>query len=230
MRSTTSIWTSLLADLLAGHGLLEGVGELGLGLTGVGLLLVPGLLDLEVALGLSDASLGIVLGRFLIAVCRRFDDRGVTLGLGALDGGIAGRLGFADLGIAGDFGGALAAEGIEIAHVVTDIADGETDDLKAHVRHVRVGNLADALGEGLAVLIDALDCHGPQDGALGALKGLEGNLGDLPLGLTDELLRRGADGFLGAGDFHLRDAVDGDGDALLGVDLRGLHREGHNLE
>ena len=220
----------LFADVLPGLRLLQGVGEFGLGLARVRLLLVARLLDAEVPLGGGDAGLRLEPGRFLVAVGLRGHDGGVALGLGAADGGVARRLRLADLGVARDFRRALAAQRVEVALVVADVADGEAHDFEAHVGHVGPGHLADALGERFAVLINVLDRHGAEDGALGPFERLQGDLRDLALGLADELLRRRADGLLGARHLHLRHAVHGDGHALFRVDLGRLHGEGHDLE
>ena len=71
-----------------------------------------------------------------------------------------------------------AAEGFEVSLGVPDVANGEADDGQAHVGHVPGGDFLDFGGEGVPVLIQFLDGHGPKNGSQVAFQGLGGDVFD----------------------------------------------------
>ena len=189
------------------------------------------LLDLEVAL------------RFrLLGLRERFREHALLIGLrlgnrrfasrnGAPDGRVA--LGFGG----GDVGIALDARDIGLAHVgdvfvlVADLFDGEGNDFEAHLVHVVGAGGAHAIADHLRLLDDFFDGELSDDAAQMAFHHQADQAFALLIGFGEELFGRGEDGFLVGLHLDLSDGLDGDGDALLGVEilLRG-HVERHEFE
>ena len=67
------------------------------------------------------------------------------------------------LGVADDFGGALLAEGLDVAEVVGDAVDDDQVAADADLGEVHGGVLRDLLGDLLALLDDLLDAQGADD-------------------------------------------------------------------
>ena len=174
---------------------------------------------LEVAFGLGDRGVG--------GEPRRLP---LLIGLGFLDAGVAFGLGLADGRVPLDLRGSSYTESLEVALLILDVADREADDFQPHVGHVGGGHVTHLLGKGHTVAVNVLDGHRAENGALLPLEGLQGDLRDLPHGLAQELLRRGAYRILAASDFDLRNAVHRNRDALLGVDPGRVDWKGHNFQ
>ncbi len=105
------------------------------------------------------------------------------------------------------------------------------DDFEAHLAHVVHAGGAHALGDHLGLFDDLLDGELADDAAQVAFHDEADEAFALVGRFGEELLGRGEDGFLVGADLDLRDGFDGDGDALLGVEvlLRG-DVEAHELE
>ena len=162
------------------------------------------LLDAEIALGFGDLRVRFEPGRLPGTVRLSLSDARVPLRLGPSDVRVARGLSLADLRVAPDLSGPRAAQRLEVSLLVLDVPEREADDLEAHVRHVGAGHLPHPLGEGLPVLVDLLHRQGAEHGALVPLEGLKRDLCDLIGALPEELLRRGPDRVLAAGNLHLR--------------------------
>jgi hypothetical protein len=123
------------------------------------------LLDVEVALrfGLFGQRRG--LGDDALLVGAAFGDGGFAQRIGAADGGVALGFGGGDLGVALDAGYVGPAHVGDVLVLVADLADGEADDLEAHLAHVVHAGGAHALGDHLGLLDDLLDGELADDAA-----------------------------------------------------------------
>ncbi len=242
----------LLLDPDLDRLLLQLVRHVGVGLLQVrfALLFGDGLRRLEVRdLGRPPRGrLRFRLAPVLVRLC--FSDRGVALGLGLLrellrfrlpfprlalriglrDHRLLGRDGFGDGRGALYFRDARFSEGLEIAVLVADIADGEGVDSEAHVREVPGGDLLHLLRELIAVLVDVLDAERAQDRPQVALHRFERDLGDLLGRFSEEALGGGMKRSLVFLDLDLGDTVHQDGNALRRVHLGRRDVESHHFE
>jgi len=133
----------LLLHLLLGGVFLHVVGQIRLGLLRGDRGLVLRRLGLVVPLSLPDLGFG-------------HEPRGLPflVGLRRTGHGIPLRFGLTDGRVALDLCGSRLAQGVQIALIVADIADGKGHDTHAHVGHVRSGLLLHALGELVSLLVD----------------------------------------------------------------------------
>ena len=188
-------------------------------------------LDIQIALRLGLLGQRLRLGQHALLVGSGLGDGGFAQCDGAADGGIA--LGFGG----GNIGIALDARDVRTAHVgdvvvlVADFLDGERDHFEAHLAHVFRAGGAHALAHHLRLLHDLLDGELADDAAQVAFHHQADQAFALRRRLGEELLGGGEDGFAVGADLDLRDGFDGDGDALLGVEVL-LRRdvEGHQLQ
>ena len=223
-------------DLFGDDLLLHDVGLELVGFVGLGLLTAGGfgelrLLDVEVALGFGLFGEGEGLGEDALLIGGGFGYGGFAESDGAADGGVALGFGGGDLGVALDAGYVGAAHVGDVLVFVADLADGEGDDFEAHLAHVVHAGGAHALGDHLGLFDDLLDGELADDAAEVAFHDEADEAFALVGGFGEELLGRGEDGFFVGADFDLRDGFDGDGYALLGVEvlLRG-DVEAHEFE
>ena len=151
--------------------------------------------------------------------------------LGPFDGGVA--FGFRG----GDIGVLLDARDIRPAHVgdvfvlVADFLDGEGNDFQAHLVHVLGAGGPHAVGHHLRLLDDFFHRQLADDAAQVAFHHQPDQRFAFLLGLGQELLRRGLNGFRVRFDFDLGHGFHRDGHALFGVEvlLRG-HIERHQFQ
>ena len=223
-------------DLFGDDLLLHDVGLELVGFVGLGLLTACGfgelgLLDVEVALGFGLLGEGEGFGEDALLIGGGFGYGGFAQSYGAADGGVALGFGGGDLGVALDAGYVGAAHVGDVLVLVADLADGEGDDFEAHLAHVVHAGGAHALGYHLGLFDDLLDGELADDAAEMAFHDEADEAFALVGGLGEELLGGGEDGLFVGADFDLRDGFDGDGYALLGVEvlLRG-YVEAHELE
>ena len=163
--------------------------------------------------------LGERLGQHALLIGLRFRHRRFAGCHGALDGRVA--LGFGG----GHIGIALDASHVGLAHVgdvfvlVADLFDGEGNYFQAHLVHVVGAGAAHAVADHLRLLDDFFDGELSDDAAQVAFHHQADQAFALLIGLGQELLGRGEDRFFVGLHLDLSDGLDGDGDALLGVEI-----------
>src|SRR5207247_4429596 len=92
------------------------------------------------------------------------------------------------------------------------------------------GHFLHLRGEGVAVLVNFLDGHRPEDGAQMAFEGLHGDILDFLNALAEELLGGGGDGNVVALYFDLRDAIHFHRHTFARVNLRRIHVDGEQFQ
>ena len=214
----------LYLDLLGDHALLHDIGLELVGLVGLGFLPAGRLgklrlLDVEVALGFGLPSERSGLGDHAILVARSLGDGRFAERVRAADGGIAFRFGRGDLGVAFDAGDVRPTHVGDVFVLVAHLADGEGDDLETHLAHVVGAGGAHALGHHLRLFHNLLNRQLADDAAQVTFHDQADETLALVGRLGEELLGGGKDRLLVGADLDLRDGLDRNGDALLGVEV-----------
>jgi len=211
-------------DEFGDHLLLHDVGLQFVGLVGLRLLAAR----LLGVLRFLDGKVALRLG--LLAQRSGLRDDAILVGRGLGDGGLAQRVGAANRGVALGFGRgylriALDPRDIGPSHVgdvfvlVAHLANGEADDLKAHLRHVVHAGGAHALGDHLRLLDDLFDGQLADDAAQMAFHHKADEAFALVGRLRQKLLGGGKDRLVIRAHLDLRDCLDRHGHALLGVEI-----------
>ena len=149
----------------------------------------------------------------------RFGDRCFARCDGAPDGGIALGFGGGYIGIALDAGNVGLAHVGDVFVLVANFFDGERNYFEAHLVHVVGAGGAHAIADHLGLLHDFFDRELADDAAQVAFHHQADQAFALLIGFGEELLGGGEDRFRVGLHLDLRDGFDGDGDALLGVEI-----------
>src|SRR5260370_28144492 len=214
----------LNANLLQDDGLLLAIGFDFVSLVGLRLgsfadFQIVGFFDVEVALrfGLLGERSGFGGDAFLVGL--RLGDGGGAGSFGALDGDVA--IGFGG----GYFGIAFDASDVRASHVgdvfvfVADFLDGEADDFEPHLAHVSGASGTHAIANHFGLLDDLFDGELANDSAEVAFHHKADEAFALLRGLGKELFGSGENGLFVILHLDLRDGLDSDRDALIGVEI-----------
>ena len=188
-------------DLLLHDVGLDLIGFVGLSFLAAALLGKLCLLDIEVALRFGLFREGCGLGDDAFLVGGGFGDCCFAEGDRATDGGVA--LGFSggDLGVAFNSGHVGATHVGDVLVLVADFADGEGDDLEAHLAHVVEAHGTHALGYHLWFLDDLLYRELTDDATQMAFHNQADRAFALIRRLGEKLLGGGEDGLTVGADF-----------------------------
>ncbi len=163
----------------------------------------------ELVLALADEVLGLLVGHLAVAA---------ELRLGLLGVGL--RAGLGDLGLRQDVREPLAADAVEVRHVVGDRLDLQRVEGEPELVEVVAGLADELVGELQPVLVDLFRRQPGDDAAQVTLEALLGDLLDLVRVASEKALDGVVAHALLARHLHVRDGVEGERDAAFGVGVR----------
>ena len=124
-------------DCLIGLVFLQIISQIGFGLLLIDVDLISGFFNLKVLIGFGHLRVGLEFGLLTGLMGLRTTDQSVAIGVCLSDDGISFHL-----------GDARFSQGVQVAVVVTDIANSERVNAQAHVRQIARGHFLDFLREG----------------------------------------------------------------------------------
>src|SRR4029077_3798229 len=226
----------LNAHLLEYHGLLLAIGFDLVSLVGLrlGLLAdfqIVGFFDVQVALGFGLLGQRSSFGGNALLVGLGFGDGGGASAFGAFDGDVAIGFGGGYFGVALDAGDVRASHVGDVFVFVADFLDGEADDFEPHLAHVARTGGTHAIANHFGFFHDLFDGKLADNAAQVAFHHESDESFALLRGLGKELFRSGENGLLVILHLDLRDGLDSDRDALIGVKvLLRSDVEGHQFQ
>ncbi len=151
-------------------------------------------------------------------------------GLRGFDHGVAVGLRLGDYSVSLDLRDPGLAQGVQVTLAIADVTNREAHNTQAHVGHIPGGDLLYLRCKRIAILIDVLYRHRTENCPQMAFESLCGDVLYLLGSFAEELLGCRGNRDVVALDLDLCHTVYADRNALAGVDLRGLHVDGQQLQ
>ena len=211
-------------DLFGDHvlfcaGFRKGTGLTGAGLLGLHLGQVLRLLDLKVALRLSDLRFGIELHALALLQCDGRFHLGVPL-----------RFGFSDFGVAFHFGCPPPAKRVEILLLIADFQDGQNIYADPHPFQVCRGFRGQLLSKALPIVVDLFDGQRPQYRSQMSFERLKDHLLDFIVAHREKPFGGRLEKCFFPADLHIRDGFHGNRHAFYRVCPLDHQRDGHHIQ